>query len=393
MLLCGITGIKPYPCNLCGRRFTQLNALNQHKTSHQTNKDVSCSICRKMFKSHMVMRKHVRQLHRDKLAASGKDISTVRKDEHVFDNTENCRLENFNENLPDPLLLQYGMSVEKNKNSNSTAGKRNSNSTSPLYSLHIGSENSNGGEVLAEPSHDSDCDNVGEVANAVIPEPGPEANRDPLATSNTETTVPPSGKKQVRIYQCTECPKTFVKNSNFKQHLGIHFIEQQRYHCPNCGQTFAWKSTLNKHMMNHSTAPLPRYRCDLCSKEYSSATQVQEHIKRDHYKQRPYACVSCGKTFYKKYDLKIHIRTHTKERPYICGTCGKSFYHLSHIIRHERIHTGLRPYRCSDCGRQFNQSSSLKSHSLLSQGMELKSQVVFFNTAYSENILKQDKQQ
>ncbi|KAJ9587641.1 hypothetical protein L9F63_018935, partial [Diploptera punctata] len=87
-----------------------------------------------------------------------------------------------------------------------------------------------------------------------------------------------------------------------------------------------------------------------------------EHIKRDHYKQRPHACLACGKTFYKKYDLKIHLRTHTKERPYICGTCGKSFYHLSHIIRHERIHSGHRPYQCPDCGRQFNQSSSLKSH-------------------------------
>jgi len=31
-----------------------------------------------MFKSHMVMRKHVRQFHKDKLAASGKDIKSVR---------------------------------------------------------------------------------------------------------------------------------------------------------------------------------------------------------------------------------------------------------------------------------------------------------------------------
>jgi len=30
----------------------------------------------------------------------------------------------------------------------------------------------------------------------------------------------PAVKKQVRVYQCPECPKTFVKNSNFKQHLG-----------------------------------------------------------------------------------------------------------------------------------------------------------------------------
>jgi hypothetical protein len=34
------------------------------------------------------------------------------------------------------------------------------------------------------------------------------------------TTVPATGKKQTRVYQCPECHKTFVKNSNFKQHLG-----------------------------------------------------------------------------------------------------------------------------------------------------------------------------
>jgi len=34
------------------------------------------------------------------------------------------------------------------------------------------------------------------------------------------TTMPAASKKQVRVYQCPECPKTFVKNSNFKQHLG-----------------------------------------------------------------------------------------------------------------------------------------------------------------------------
>lgn len=41
---------------------------------------------------------------------------------------------------------------------------------------------------------------------------------------------------------------------------------------------------------------------------YLLKTMLQEHIKRDHYKQRPHACVVCGKTFYKKYDLKIHVR-------------------------------------------------------------------------------------
>ncbi|XP_071452318.1 zinc finger protein 420-like isoform X2 [Hetaerina americana] len=169
----------------------------------------------------------------------------------------------------------------------------------------------------------------------------------------------PAGK----TFKCDECGKVFAKNSNYKQHLGIHFVDLQRYQCKICGQSFAWKSTLNKHMSNaHQTGPAPKFNCGFCSKEYTTSSQVQEHIKRDHFKERPHTCTECHKNFYKKYDLKVHLRTHTKEKPYICGACGKAFYHLSHIIRHERIHTGERPYKCDDCGREFNQSSTLKTH-------------------------------
>lgn len=288
-----------------------------------------------------------------------------------------------------PLQLEFcssGMTVG-NGDKNNRSDRADCTNSSPLFPHNmvtiLGGDSSSdnfatGGDVLGEPSHDSDCDNGMQNVTGMITVPNKgviktEEYVDLLipkieASGISSESVPVQSKtvsavkKQVRVYQCPECPKTFVKNSNFKQHLGIHFIDQQHYHCPTCGQYFAWKSTLNKHMHTHSIGPLPRYRCDLCSKEYAAPTQVQEHIKRDHYKQRPHACVVCGKTFYKKYDLKIHVRTHTKERPYICGTCGKSFYHLSHIIRHERIHSGHRPYHCPDCGRQFNQSSSLKNH-------------------------------
>nr|CAD7447378.1 unnamed protein product [Timema bartmani] len=165
------------------------------------------------------------------------------------------------------------------------------------------------------------------------------------------------------IYCCPECSKTFLKKNNFNQHLGTHYVDQQKFICSVCGLSFAWKSTMNKHMTTiHSDYPIPKLSCETCGKQYSTATQVQDHVRRDHNKERPHMCKTCNKTFYKKCDLKIHERTHTQERPYICETCGKRFYHVSHMIRHERVHTGLKPYSCDDCGRQFTQSSSLKYH-------------------------------
>lgn len=73
-------------------------------------------------------------------------------------------------------------------------------------------------------------------------------------------------------------------------------------------------------------------------------------------------CSECGKCFFKRFDLKSHIRTHTNERPYICQACGKGFHHQSHIIRHERIHSGERPYSCNYCEKTFTQPGSLKAH-------------------------------
>lgn len=89
---------------------------------------------------------------------------------------------------------------------------------------------------------------------------------------------------------------------------------------------------------------------------------IQEHVKRDHLKQRNHVCLHCGKSFFKRFDLKTHSRTHTNERPYVCRVCGKRFHHQSHIIRHERTHSGVRPYVCDICQRTFTQPNSLKAH-------------------------------
>lgn len=140
-------------------------------------------------------------------------------------------------------------------------------------------------------------------------------------------------------FQCTVCEKSFSTSYNYKQHIGTHFADQQKFHCKDCNMSFAWKSTLNKHIANNHRPEGPqKFACDICNKIYNTSSQVNEHVKRDHLKQRNHVCSQCGKSFFKKYDLKIHNRIHTDERPYVCRACGKRFHHRSHIIRHERIH-------------------------------------------------------
>ncbi|KAL6257425.1 hypothetical protein P5V15_010997 [Pogonomyrmex californicus] len=164
-------------------------------------------------------------------------------------------------------------------------------------------------------------------------------------------------------FQCSVCKKAFSTAYNYKQHIGIHFTDQQKFHCKDCGMSFAWKSTLNKHITNnHSSDGPQKFVCEICPKVYSTLSQVNEHVKRDHLKQRNHICLHCGKSFFKRFDLKTHSRTHTNERPYVCRVCGKRFHHQSHIIRHERTHSGERPYVCDICQKTFMQPSSLKAH-------------------------------
>ncbi|XP_018905379.1 uncharacterized protein [Bemisia tabaci] len=164
------------------------------------------------------------------------------------------------------------------------------------------------------------------------------------------------------IHICRYCSKTFSKRKSLTQHIGLHSNDSCKYQCDVCNQKFAWKTSLSRHMASHVKDEQLKFPCETCDKSYVTMARLQEHIKRDHYNQRPHMCKICAKCFFKKSDLKAHMRTHTQEKPYMCGTCAKSFRHVSHLIRHERTHTGIKPYKCNHCSGSFSQSAVLKNH-------------------------------
>ncbi|KAJ2778021.1 hypothetical protein H4R18_004842 [Coemansia javaensis] len=85
-------------------------------------------------------------------------------------------------------------------------------------------------------------------------------------------------------------------------------------------------------------------------------------------RRRRFVCTvaGCGKVFYQRAHLNIHIRSHTGYKPYACQHpgCGKSFPQLGNMRTHERTHTGDRPFKChiAGCQRAFTQRGNLKTH-------------------------------
>ncbi|KAF7237329.1 Zinc finger protein 34 [Varanus komodoensis] len=142
-----------------------------------------------------------------------------------------------------------------------------------------------------------------------------------------------------KLYECTECGKSFKRNQNFLQHKGTHRGDKA-HTCIECGKSFFHNGNLNKHQLTH-TGEKP-YKCTECGKSFTQRHSLTIH-QRTHTGEKPYKCVDCGKSFSTSCSLTVHQRTHTGEKPYTCTQCGKTFRQSQHLNTHQRIHIGEKP--------------------------------------------------
>nr|XP_021199376.2 zinc finger protein 93-like [Helicoverpa armigera] len=140
----------------------------------------------------------------------------------------------------------------------------------------------------------------------------------------------------------------------------------QAYPCADCGREFAYPSTYKVHMRSHTDEkPHP---CPTCDKRYKDTSALKRHIDNAHshvQKRRDFVCEHCGKAFFAKKDVIIHMRTHTGETPYKCSICGAKFTQISGLQRHKKRHTGEKNHLCTACPKTFCTKEELKNHQIV----------------------------
>uniref|UniRef100_A0A1I8H3J2 Zinc finger protein n=2 Tax=Macrostomum lignano TaxID=282301 RepID=A0A1I8H3J2_9PLAT len=77
---------------------------------------------------------------------------------------------------------------------------------------------------------------------------------------------------------------------------------------------------------------------------------------------REHRCEYCGRTFSRRWALKVHALGHTGDKPHKCSVCGRGFSRQSNLATHMRVHAGSKPFKCNLCGKKFSQSGSMTRH-------------------------------
>ena len=165
-------------------------------------------------------------------------------------------------------------------------------------------------------------------------------------------------------FPCHICNKTFSSSSNLDQHL----TRDHNLQCKICMLVFGDHYVLQRHIQESHEFQMNQELLDLKEEEQEGSNDSSQTVKKV-----PKSCRICSKELAFDSEIMSHFKSnHPDEYPFVCQKCGKGFNFKVHYRRHmklthnikikAKVMSAIRPYVCKECDQALVSRSSLKRH-------------------------------